>query len=1078
MLANDFTQVNDLGYGILCTNAGLTEQVSTFTYYCYTGYWALNGGQVRSVAGSNSNGVYGLRATGSDVTELPNAVNLAYNMMQSAHVYKQGAFASAMTPTATTQALTVYIIGWEYIPFNVSELEIDHTLAGGSITRYEINAIAHTSVDINGQNVLQLTLSTSGGNNTSTNGLQYALYDGQIVTIRVLQNILFYNISNVKPVRPSTALQYSNKLASIYRIIDYNLTQSTGETLPAHQSVLGIDQSFAYYTPVVDNVNYASADPILTVATATAVQSASSTTSLAVLTSSISGTISNGLVIGGYGFTGQKVSGTSVVGSNTIITFSGTCSIVPVGPVYFSTATQGANIGDNKIAVLTISDPGTISQLNTGIYVFGWNGRTHRIINYTPPVTIGSGTYVSYTAVGSVYTLVVTGVSGTINQGQIITGTGFNGTQTVASVVTSVVSGTATIQATVILSSAATSPSGVIVFGGANVNGYLQIDPNPVANIGATGTGVNALTWNGTTTTPYGTTTAKVVSFNIPYNTLLAYPPVDSYLTIANNSNTNYNGSYQVTSATNTSQFTVSSTSGLQVGMIVTTSTSGAFVPSSTTNPSGITIIQSIDSTTQFTVNPACWVPTGSTLNCQLVGTVKSITISNAGSGYITTPTVTFSGGGALSQAIASVTITNGSITGYVLESPGYGYTSTPTITLSGNSGTVISTTSGTNVITLNSSAYLNVNEIINFAGSTFGGLSSGTNYYIASINGNGITVSAYSNGPAITLTTTSGSGMTWSTPGTGSLTPIMSTSPVTTVTTSASKNNLQLGLLYPTDPGTSGNATAVSGNNITVSTTSNLSVGNVITFSGTTIGNLSVSTINAGSFVTGQTYTIVSLGTSSSTSTITDFTLIGAPNNNIGTVFTATGAGSGSGTALTTYYILSVNTGSSTITISISKGGSAFAAGTATGSVAFYSPSYGFGSSITISSYTSKSGSGPYLVTFAIPSSSITNGAYYYVSGNSNALYNGYYACTSTTSGSATSIQLSYPYDPGTYGSGTTTLTKEVTSGTSSSLGISKPFNPAQSITLRAGYPSNGGAQITVRISTCLLYTSPSPRD
>jgi len=50
-------------------------------------------------------------------------------------------------------------------------------------------------------------------------------------------------------------------------------------------------------------------------------------------------------------------------------------------------------------------------------------------------------------------------------------------------------------------------------------------------------------------------------------------------------------------------------------------------------------------------------------------------------------------------------------------------------------------------------------------------------------------------------------------------------------------------------------------------------------------------STVTAGSFVTGTIYQIVSVGT-------TDFTLIGAASNNVGVVFTATGAGSGTGTA------------------------------------------------------------------------------------------------------------------------------------------------------------------------------------
>ena len=46
-----------------------------------------------------------------------------------------------------------------------------------------------------------------------------------------------------------------------------------------------------------------------------------------------------------------------------------------------------------------------------------------------------------------------------------------------------------------------------------------------------------------------------------------------------------------------------------------------------------------------------------------------------------------------------------------------------------------------------------------------------------------------------------------------------------------------------------------------------------------------------AGAFVVGSKYRIVSAGT-------TDFTLIGAADSNVGTVFTATGVGNGSGTA------------------------------------------------------------------------------------------------------------------------------------------------------------------------------------
>jgi hypothetical protein len=59
-------------------------------------------------------------------------------------------------------------------------------------------------------------------------------------------------------------------------------------------------------------------------------------------------------------------------------------------------------------------------------------------------------------------------------------------------------------------------------------------------------------------------------------------------------------------------------------------------------------------------------------------------------------------------------------------------------------------------------------------------------------------------------------------------------------------------------------------------------------------IGSTSGGTESAGAFVIGANYTILTIG-----GTPTDFTLIGAADNNIGTHFTASGVGSGAGTAI-----------------------------------------------------------------------------------------------------------------------------------------------------------------------------------
>lgn len=141
MLANDFTQVNDLAYGIVVTNNGITEQVSTFTYYCYTAKFANNGGQIRALNCSSANGVYGLRARGGDPTEIPDTVTLVNRTSQIARVYKTGV---APYDKGVLEDLNFYIYNYQYPVFNVSELEVNHAVEG--IIRYEITNVEKTGL--------------------------------------------------------------------------------------------------------------------------------------------------------------------------------------------------------------------------------------------------------------------------------------------------------------------------------------------------------------------------------------------------------------------------------------------------------------------------------------------------------------------------------------------------------------------------------------------------------------------------------------------------------------------------------------------------------------------------------------------------------------------------------------------------------------------------------------------------------------------------------------------------------------------------------------------------------------------
>ena len=67
MVANDFTHIISDGVGVWCTGPGsLTELVSIFSYFGYSGYLAENGGRIRATNGNSSYGSYGVIAEGFD----------------------------------------------------------------------------------------------------------------------------------------------------------------------------------------------------------------------------------------------------------------------------------------------------------------------------------------------------------------------------------------------------------------------------------------------------------------------------------------------------------------------------------------------------------------------------------------------------------------------------------------------------------------------------------------------------------------------------------------------------------------------------------------------------------------------------------------------------------------------------------------------------------------------------------------------------------------------------------------------------------------------------------------------------
>jgi len=211
MLANDFTQINDLGYGAFATNGGLMELVSMFTYYCHISYYSVNGAQIRSVAGSSAHGDYALVAEGADPLEVPTPTTVYEEFSQRVDCY-----APSPSYYNTAGGLFIFVNNYEYVPLGGSELEIKHNY---TIYRYPVTSVTTTDLPA-GVARLNITAGTGSG----ATGLFDVVADGAKMTMR-LNNIvrLTGGLENVA-VRPSTGLKLRETADSVYRVLQFTST--------------------------------------------------------------------------------------------------------------------------------------------------------------------------------------------------------------------------------------------------------------------------------------------------------------------------------------------------------------------------------------------------------------------------------------------------------------------------------------------------------------------------------------------------------------------------------------------------------------------------------------------------------------------------------------------------------------------------------------------------------------------------------------------------------------------------------------------------------------------------------------
>jgi hypothetical protein len=95
IVCNDYTQILSDGVGVWINGSGaLAECVSVFSYYCYIGHYASNGGRIRSTNGNSSYGTFGVVSEGYDSNETP-VTGAIFNQSSQVQASVESAFGTS-----------------------------------------------------------------------------------------------------------------------------------------------------------------------------------------------------------------------------------------------------------------------------------------------------------------------------------------------------------------------------------------------------------------------------------------------------------------------------------------------------------------------------------------------------------------------------------------------------------------------------------------------------------------------------------------------------------------------------------------------------------------------------------------------------------------------------------------------------------------------------------------------------------------------------------------------------------------------------------------------------------------------
>jgi hypothetical protein len=170
-----YNMVVDGGAGIWAANGGKVEAVSCFTYYAYIGYATTGGGLIRSIAGNNSYGTYGVVSGGYLSTETPVTATVYGGMLTFNTALATGTFTQGETITQATSGATGIVTsvqtGYLYYKSTSGTFDTSHLVTGGT------SGATMTPTVVGGQANYVLVLSSVSGSITAGASIQFATGD-------------------------------------------------------------------------------------------------------------------------------------------------------------------------------------------------------------------------------------------------------------------------------------------------------------------------------------------------------------------------------------------------------------------------------------------------------------------------------------------------------------------------------------------------------------------------------------------------------------------------------------------------------------------------------------------------------------------------------------------------------------------------------------------------------------------------------------------------------------------------------------------------------------------------------------